>query len=137
MKHGEHVAVGVTAAAIASGLGFLVVSMKAPSTHTVTPTIPGQVQTIHPQRWLCQHGTREIRSYPLGMESRHGFERDHLIPLSIGGAPRSKLNVWYEPINQAHASDKIEFRLYHEACSGQITQHAAQHEILQFKEAHG
>jgi hypothetical protein len=36
------------------------------------------------------------------------YEEDHLISLELGGAPRSKKNLWPEPWAQAHKSDPRE-----------------------------
>lgn len=57
------------------------------------------------------------------------YEEDHLIPLEIGGSPRSVANLWPEPRHIAQGAsmkDKLENKLHLLICSGQITLKAAQ-----------
>jgi hypothetical protein len=49
------------------------------------------------------------------------YEEDHLIPLSIGGAPRDPQNLWPEPrygVWSASVKDQLETKLYHMVCHG-------------------
>lgn len=117
--------------------GAVVVSLTSGGQDVVLPAIPGATQHRYSQAWICEHGTIKIRAYPRGMESRTGFERDHLIPLSVGGDPRSPDNVWYEPIEQAHKSDRIEVREWREVCAGKETQAQGQADVLDFKRQYG
>jgi hypothetical protein len=80
------------------------------------PTVPGAVNHTVTQRWICEHGTRTIRppeSYTNELKrtqifalhlpgSPSDYEEDHLIPLSLGGAPFDARNLWPEPWGQAH-----------------------------------
>jgi hypothetical protein len=48
---------------------------------------------------------RQMRAYGLtGPPS--GYEEDHLVPLSIGGAPRDPCNLWPEPRTGAHNAEQ-------------------------------
>jgi hypothetical protein len=38
---------------------------------------------------------------------RHGFERDHLVSLCLGGTDDAS-NVWYQPIGEARVKDRLE-----------------------------
>jgi hypothetical protein len=65
------------------------------------------------------------------------LEEDHLIPLSVGGAPRDPRNLWPEPRNSratggeaAEDKDVEEFQLFRDLCAGRITLAAAQAQIL-------
>lgn len=63
------------------------------------------------------------------------YELDHLIPLELGGATQSLLNLWPEPrtVPQGKgfgAKDAVENRLRGEVCAGKITLHAAQQAIV-------
>ena len=65
------------------------------------------------------------------------LEEDHLIPLSLGGAPRDPKNLWPEPRQgrtgggtAAEDKDVEEFRLYKAVCAGTVTLAGAQQQIL-------
>jgi hypothetical protein len=60
------------------------------------------------------------------------YEEDQLIPLELGGAPTSTLNLWPEPFagaEGARAKDQIENKLHAVVCSGSISLVTAQHAI--------
>jgi hypothetical protein len=60
------------------------------------------------------------------------FELDHLIPLEIGGAPRSALNLWPEPWNGdtgATSKDHVENALHKAVCNGTLPLAVAQQRI--------
>jgi hypothetical protein len=75
----------------------------------------------------------QIRAYHLPGPVRD-YEEDHLVPLSIGGAPRSPANLWPEPRygpNSAGEKDELETWAARMACAGRIglarLQHAMAH----------
>jgi hypothetical protein len=51
------------------------------------------------------------------------FELDHLVPLEVGGAPRSLKNLWLEPWGDAVAKDRLENTIRREVCAGTLTLH--------------
>jgi hypothetical protein len=53
-------------------------------------------------------------------------EEDHLVPLSLGGAPSDSRNLWPEPGGIPNAKDQLEFRLYRMVCDGQLDLRSAQ-----------
>ena len=60
------------------------------------------------------------------------FEEDHLIALSIGGAPHDPRNLWPEPrLSEWNAAkkDQLEFVLYKMVCRDEISLAEAQHEM--------
>jgi hypothetical protein len=62
---------------------------------------------------------RQMRAYDLPGSPRD-YEEDHLVPLSIGGAPRDPRNLWPEPRsgpNNAEQTDRLETWM---ACAGRI-----------------
>jgi len=70
-----------------------------------------------------------------GSYSRYGstnmklFEEDHLIPLAVGGSPRSPKNLWPEPWDGARGArmkDVLELKMHLMVCAHQITLKAAQ-----------
>jgi hypothetical protein len=66
------------------------------------------------------------------------YEEDHLISLELGGAPRSKKNLWPEPWSQARRDDNgIEGRLHRQVCHGMLTLRQAQKLELAYKRKQG
>jgi hypothetical protein len=68
---------------------------------------------------------RQIAEYGYGDTNPAHYEEDHLINLSLGGDPRSPLNLWPEPRAAAGgrtAADKddVEFKLYRAVCDGRV-----------------
>jgi hypothetical protein len=60
------------------------------------------------------------------------FELDHLIPLELGGAPKSIANLWPEVWNGsdgAKAKDRIENELHNQVCAGTMQLGVAQQRI--------
>lgn len=69
--------------------------------------------------------------------SPSAYEEDHLIPLGLGGAPRSPKNLWPEPRAQAQKSDRIETSLRRAVCHGAMSLKRARRAIRAFKFANG
>jgi hypothetical protein len=65
-------------------------------------------------------------------ESTSDYELDHLIPISIGGAPLDQRDLWLQPRRgQANAEDKnvLAYVLWRLVCTHQVPLVAAQHAI--------
>lgn len=93
---------------------------------------------------ICVGGTKQYRpaaSYTTGLKKKQlrdfdyrdqdpsQYEEDHLIPLSLGGHPRSPKNLWPEPWNGewgAHKKDELEYALYKATCRGEMSLAEAQ-----------
>lgn len=54
-----------------------------------------------------------------GLRPRHGYERDHCLPLGLGG-PDVLSNVWYQQLPEAHRKDHIEDYYIEAYCRGDI-----------------
>ena len=66
------------------------------------------------------------------------FEEDHLISLELGGAPRSKRNLWPQPWSQARRDDNgIEARLHRQVCNGTLTLRKARAQEVAYKHKFG
>lgn len=83
----------------------------------------GWSRSARPPRNLARNLKRErLRGHP----GRSGdFELDHLIPLSLGGAPIDQRNLWLEPRRPADGwgsrlKDRLEARLHRLVCSGRL-----------------
>lgn len=73
----------------------------------------------------------QIRAYHLPGPA-HDYEEDHLVPLSIGGAPRDPRNLWPEPRsgpNNAEQKDRLESWAARAACARRIPLRALQHDM--------
>ncbi|MFD8726076.1 hypothetical protein ACFV2H_51290 [Streptomyces sp. NPDC059629] len=60
------------------------------------------------------------------------YEEDHLVPLELGGSPRSTSNLWPEPYSgtkTATTKDGVETKLKNAVCAGTITLSAARSAI--------
>lgn len=65
------------------------------------------------------------------------YQEDHLIPLELGGAPRSARNLWPEPHSQSKRSEPLERALKRKVCAGKVTLAAARKQILAYKRRNG
>ena len=85
-----------------------------------TVCIKGYTKTIRPPSYYTNKlKKRQIREY--GYEDRNPkhYEEDHLVALSIGGAPHDPRNLWPEPRKSewnAKKKDQLEFVLYKLVC---------------------
>ncbi len=71
---------------------------------------------------------RQMRAYDLPGSPRD-YEEDHLVPLSIGGAPRDPRNLWPEPRsgpNNAEQKDQLETWVSELVCRGLLPLRSAQ-----------
>jgi hypothetical protein len=60
------------------------------------------------------------------------YELDHLVPLEVGGAPRSVQNLWPEPLTAHPGSmekDHLENYLHDQICAGRVLLADAQHAV--------
>jgi hypothetical protein len=72
---------------------------------------------------LCVAGHPAPRSHFVtyaGLPPRAGYQRDHIIPLCLGGAD-ALANLQYQPLALAHAKDAQERRACEAFCRGQLT----------------
>lgn len=95
-----------------------------------TICVHGYTKTIRPPRFYTNElKGRQIREYGYGDRRKGAYEEDHLIALSIGGAPYDQRNLWPEPRNtewNADRKDELEFVLYKMVCHHEISLAAAQ-----------
>ena len=97
-----------------------------------TICVPGFSKTIRPP--VSYTNPLKVNlMYSYGFtDSRVNYELDHLIPLSIGGNPKSVTNLWPEPgygQHNFHIKDRFENYLYRSVCNGKINLDDAQKEI--------
>lgn len=108
---------------------------------------PGTIRAGLPLATICAFGySRTVRppesfTEPLKLAqmrayrlpgSPSDYEEDHLVPLSIGGAPRDPRNLWPEPRtghNSAGQKDRLETWAARMACERRIPLARLQHEM--------
>jgi hypothetical protein len=64
-----------------------------------------------------------IEDYGFADSDPSHYEEDHLIPLAVGGSPRSPKNLWPEPYAitaGARTKDRLERLLHNRVCKGQV-----------------
>lgn len=95
-----------------------------------TVCVKGYTKTIRPPAYYTNKlKKRQIREYGYSDRNPKDYEEDHLIALSIGGAPQDERNLWPQPRNSewnAAKKDQLEFVLYKMVCKREITLSAAQ-----------
>ncbi|MFC4910002.1 hypothetical protein [Actinomadura gamaensis] len=92
-----------------------------------TICVPGYSKKIRPPvSYTNALKKKQIKEYGYRNTSPSAYEEDHLIPLSLGGAPRDPKNLWPEPGASPNPKDSIEFKLYKAVCAGKVTLRAAQ-----------
>jgi hypothetical protein len=63
-----------------------------------------------------------------GLDPSHAgeYELDHIVPLALGGAPRSLSNLQLQPWPEATTKDRLEVHLQHLVCHGEVSLAGAQ-----------
>ena len=96
-----------------------------------TVCVRGYSKSIRPPAYFTNKLKRQqIREYGYADTNPRDYEEDHLIALSIGGAPRNPRNLWPEPWHSewnAKKKDQLEFVLFRMVCEHEISLADAQH----------
>jgi len=96
-----------------------------------TVCVKGYTKTIRPPAsYTNSLKKKQIRQYGYADTNPRDYEEDHLIALSIGGAPFDPHNLWPEPRNSAWGADKkdqLEFVMYKLVCAHKVSLDEAQH----------
>ncbi len=90
----------------------------------------GYTKTIRPPAYFTNKlKKRQLREYGYDDINPKHYEEDHLIALSIGGAPNDAHNLWPQPRNSkwdAAKKDQLEFVLYKMVCAQEVSLAEAQ-----------
>jgi hypothetical protein len=92
-----------------------------------TICVSGYTKTIRPPSSYTTGLKRQqlATGYNLnGNLSTSAYEEDHLVPLEVGGSPRSVQNLWPEPRHiywGASVKDRLENRIHALVCDGSLT----------------
>lgn len=106
---------------------------------TIRSTIctPSWASTVRPPAsFLTTLKLKQMKQY--GDSGRPGaYREDHLIPIELGGAPRSPKNLWPEPVAHAKRADQLEHILRGKVCAGSLSLTSARKRILSYKRTNG
>jgi hypothetical protein len=84
-----------------------------------------------PESYTEPRKLRQVRAYGLPGRVRD-YEEDHLVALSVGGAPRDPVNLWPEPRRgpyNAVEKDQLETWAARMACAGRLPLARLQHDM--------
>ena len=123
-----------------------------PNPHLTPGAIDPRVTQSNLRETVCRRGgyTRSVRppeSYTEPLKRRliaeygyanrrmYDYELDHLVPLTVGGAPSDPRNLWPEPHHViggwgSYAKDRLELRMHDMLCHGEISLAQAQQAFI-------
>lgn len=93
---------------------------------------PGYAKAARPPYSITGPMKRRLMDQQHPGESMANYELDHLIPISIGGAPLDMKDLWLQPrLGQANAADKnvLAYVLWRLVCTHQVPLETAQQAI--------
>jgi len=89
-----------------------------------TVCVHGYTKTIRPPAYYTNKlKKQQIRQYGYADTNPKDYEEDHLIALSIGGAPQDERNLWPQPRNSewnAEKKDQLEYVMYKMVCANEV-----------------
>ena len=97
-----------------------------------TICVPGYTASVRPApSYTGRIKARALREAGLPREDARRYELDHVVPLTLGGSPRSPDNLRLQPWPEARVKDRIEVRLSRMVCRRQMQLEDAQRCIWQ------
>ncbi|UXY27383.1 hypothetical protein [Streptomyces sp. HUAS TT20] len=104
------------------------------STIGSTICVSGWTATVRPSSsYTTALKKKQIVEYGYTDTSTSDYEEDHFVPLELGGAPKSELNLWPEPeygTRTAANKDTVENKLKKAVCAGRVSLADAQDAIV-------
>jgi hypothetical protein len=108
------------------------------ATISSTICVRGWTATIRPPASYTNALKRaQLAQWHYADQNPSHYEEDHLISLELGGAPRSKKNLWPEPWSQARKSDPRENARHRKICNGTLTLRQVQAQEVAYKRKYG
>jgi hypothetical protein len=103
-----------------------------------TVCVKGRTATIRPPAGYTSALKRtQLAAWRYANRNPRHYEEDHLISLELGGAPRSRKNLWPEPHSQSAKRDPKENSWRKKVCNGTLTLKQAQKLELAYKRKYG
>jgi len=101
-----------------------------PATIRQTICVPGWTRTVRPPvSYTRRIKSDQLRAAGLSPADASRFELDHVVPLSLGGAPRDPVNLRLQLWPEARIKDRIEDCLSRAVCRGALSLDAARQSI--------
>ncbi|QIY75448.2 hypothetical protein HEP84_46805 [Streptomyces sp. RLB1-33] len=104
------------------------------STIDSTICVSGWTATVRPSSsYTTALKKKQIVEYGYTDTSTSDYEEDHFVPLELGGAPKSELNLWPEPqygTKTAANKDTVENKVKKAVCAGTVSLSDAQDAII-------
>jgi hypothetical protein len=127
---------------IAALLAAAIVLPNVPGAYNHSVTQATVSSTVCVPGWSAKHRppftyTNRIKRDLLHGRPARDFQLDHLVSLSLGGAPYSRLNLWLEPIGQALRDDQLEWEWHRMLCAGTVTLRQVRRAELRWKRVRG
>ncbi len=98
-----------------------------------TVCVKGFTKTIRPPAYFTNSlKKQQIREYGYADQDPRQYEEDHLIALSIGGAPANVRNLWPQPRSSEWGADQknqLELVMFKMVCAHEISLKDAQYEM--------
>lgn len=99
-----------------------------------TICVSGWTATVRPSSsYTTALKKKQIVEYGYSDTNTSDYEEDHFVPLELGGAPKSELNLWPEPHYGDETSadkDVVENKLKKAVCAGDVSLEDAQNAII-------
>ncbi|WEO99529.1 hypothetical protein A6P39_038850 [Streptomyces sp. FXJ1.172] len=99
-----------------------------------TICVSGWTATVRPpSSYTTALKKKQIVEYGYTDTNTSDYEEDHFVPLELGGAPKSELNLWPEPqygAKTAANKDTVENKLKKAVCAGTVSLADAQNAII-------
>ncbi len=106
-------------------------NQPATQVKTIPPKLGGGAYNLNPKS--PQEIVNTGRTTYAGMPPKAGFQRNDIVPVSLGGANTSKENIQYQPANEAAYRDKIEQYYAGQVKTGRIATDAARVKVLDWQ----
>ena len=125
-------------------IALLIISNAAFAVGAINPEVTqfNLNETVCKRGWSTQHRppvawTNKIKHMMLKRgDNVANYELDHIVPISIGGAPTDVKNLWLQPwTGKCNARDKdiVEWQAWHDLCAGKTTLRKAQDVFLNWE----
>jgi hypothetical protein len=88
-----------------------------------TICVSGYTSRVRPPESYTSALKKQLMARYGDTDSASNYEFDHLVPLEVGGAPRSARNLWPEPRQSApgvREKDRFENYLHVQVCAGRM-----------------
>lgn len=99
-----------------------------------TVCVPGWTKTVRPPvAYTTKLKIQQLHDQHLA-GTASDYEEDHMIPLSLGGAPSDPANLWPQAWPEARQKDAVENMLHRMLCKHEVSLERAQTEVRHWRD---